>query len=48
MNIDNFNVHELNTNEMSKVNGGLPIFRLRGFLDGIKGNTEVRLFFWDL
>ena len=49
MSIDNFKVQELNTVEMKSIKGGgFPIFRLRGFLDGIKGNSEVRLFFWDL
>jgi hypothetical protein len=36
MRIDNFKVQELNTIEMKSIKGGLPIFRLRGFLDGIK------------
>jgi hypothetical protein len=36
----------MNTNEMKKTDGGLPILKLRGFFDGKKGNTELTLFFW--
>ena len=45
--IDNVKkVQKLELTEMKKVEGGAPIFRLTGILDGIPGNTHFYFFKW--
>jgi hypothetical protein len=43
MNLDNLNLVELDAQEVEGVTGGFTLFRWRGFLDGIAGNTEITI-----
>lgn len=39
---------ELNEMELREVDGGFVIFRWTGWLDGVKGNTDIKFLWWDL
>lgn len=46
MNLSNLGVQEMNAKETKETKGGWTLFRWTGFLDGIRGNTEITLLGW--
>jgi bacteriocin-like protein len=39
---------ELSKDELMEVDGGFVFFRWTGWLDGVKGNTDIDFLWWDI